>query len=63
MITLTYGIPQGSVLGPIMFTLHTVPLGEICRKYGIAYQSYPDDQQMYISFKPRKHGAQEHSIQ
>ena len=63
LVTLTYDIPQGSVLGPIMFTLYMVPLGEICRKHDITYQLYVNDQQMYISFKLKIKGAQEHSIQ
>ena len=45
-------MPQGSVLGPGLFTLLTALLGEVCRKHGINFQSYADDQQNYLSFKP-----------
>ena len=46
------GVSQGSVLGPILLTLFTAPLGEVCRKHGINFQSYAGDQQHYLSFKP-----------
>ena len=43
---------QRSVLGHILFTLFTAPLGEVCRKHGINFQSHTDDQQNYFYFKP-----------
>ena len=49
---LTQGIPQGSILVPILFNLFVATLGELCRSHGVSFQGYADNTQNYLSFRP-----------
>ena len=52
-VSLEFGVPQGSGLGPLLFVLYAQPVADIIRSFGLDFHIYADDTQIYVSFNPK----------
>ena len=52
---LEYGVPQDSILGPLLFTLYTAPLQDFIRSHSLDSMFYADDIQIYIVIDDPRH--------
>ncbi len=50
--SLESGLPQGSVVGPILFNTYTAPLEMILKRHNVQYHKYADDIQVYTVYNP-----------
>ena len=60
---LSFGVPQGSVLGPLHFTLYTTLLSSLISGRAIPHHLYADNSQLYISFSSGNSAAALNGLQ
>ena len=60
---LSFGFPQGSVLGPLLFTLYTTPLSSLVSGHAIPHHLYADNSQLYVSVSSGDSAAELNGLQ
>ena len=59
---LNCGVPQGSCLGPLLFSIYTSERFTIIKQHLPSVHCYADDTQMYLAFKPDDSTAQNNAM-
>ena len=61
-LNLEFGVPQGSCLGPLLFTIYASKLFDVIKEHLPMVHCYADNTQLYVSFRPNKSTGQSEAV-